>query len=80
MPELSATCRSCQGDGWARLTQCPRKAVTRDIWESLRYLEFARRGMLPTGGGMLDQTEAFLSAFTRYNDLIDRIEAEKDHG
>jgi hypothetical protein len=55
-------CKHCGGWGHQRITQCPRKLITPDIWRLLQLAEFAEKGAFPVSGGVLEQSDSFLSA------------------
>ena len=52
--------------------RCPARIVTRETADALRFAAFARRGLLPLAGGLLDQCETFVRAM----EIIDRAMAE----
>ena len=53
-----------------KLTRCPRYDVTPAAWHMLEMYEFARGGAWPIAGGVLDQTDSFLSAYRLLRELI----------
>jgi len=54
-----AGCDDCQDGRW-KLTECPvvyiGSAMVRRIADALKLVRFARHGLLPVGGGVLNQT------------------------
>ena len=55
----SGKCKYCNDEGRLELTQCPRKAITNDIWQFMDYAELYEKGIPPEHGGALDQLYAF---------------------
>lgn len=67
---MEMTCPDCEGDGCdpcrrkgkVKIIACPRAAVA-DVAPLLRAYQILRKhGILPVGGGWLDQTQQFLNA------------------
>jgi hypothetical protein len=63
-------CKTCGGSGRERIESCPHEMISLDVWELLKMSTFARRGILPCAGGLLDQTKIFV-------DACDRVWAEE---
>jgi len=55
-------CGTCDGKGIWELSQCPKKFIDSEIWEAIRFAEFAERGAWPISGGVLDQCQWFVDA------------------
>jgi hypothetical protein len=55
-------CDACGGRGRFRITDCPRKMVGANIWDTIQAAYFAEKGVLPVAGGTLDQTQSFMDA------------------
>lgn len=59
-PVKRQTCEACDQSGQLFLTSCPREFVA-DVVDTVRTIDVCERfGALPTAGGMLDQTAAFV--------------------
>lgn len=75
MPECAACggagCDACGQVGEFRVTECPLRFVTPDVWEAIEMADLRRRGEPPNPGGSLDQTAIF-------NDACRAIWAEQD--
>lgn len=64
-------CPACGGTGWVKIPGCPRRFVTFDVYQAIRWArQIADGGKWPLAGGALDHTECFLGA-------LDRIELEE---
>jgi len=55
-------CPQCDGSGQMKITECPEKLITDDIWEAIEASSFWEKGIPPVAGGMLDQTHIFIMA------------------
>jgi hypothetical protein len=55
-------CHECDDKGFWELQQCPKKFVSREIVEAIRFAGFAKRGSWPVAGGVLDQSKWFVDA------------------
>jgi len=63
-----STCHRCNGTGELAFTTCPRATIPAVAVAAVRYEEFSRRGVLPVGGGLLDQTAAGVDALQHVAD------------
>lgn len=53
-------CPECGGSGQIKITDCPEKLITPDIWEAIEMTEFWEKGLPPVAGGVLEQTHIFV--------------------
>ena len=56
-------CPACKGAGQFPISGCPKKMLSRDIFELCRLASFMDDGLPPVAGGALDQTAAFLTGY-----------------
>ena len=52
-------CKHCNDVGTFELTECPKKAITSDIWTFIEYADLYEKGIAPESGGALDQLYSF---------------------
>lgn len=45
-----------------KITDCPEKLITPDIWEMIELARFYKKGLPPVAGGVLDQAYSFIEA------------------
>ena len=55
-------CDFCGKTGQIKIVGCPEKLITADVWEMIELAKFYEKGMPPIAGGVLDQTQSFISA------------------
>ena len=55
-------CEWCDGVGRLPVPRCPSRCLTPEVRVALRAFWWQRDGVLPVGGGWLEQTEPFLDA------------------
>jgi len=55
-------CERCGGWGTEKITDCPRKIIDQQTWRLLQLADFAEKGCFPVSGGVLEQSDSFLSA------------------
>lgn len=55
-------CDKCEGSGRIRITDCPLKLITEDVWEVIALAELFEKGLPPIAGGVLDQAKIFVDA------------------
>jgi hypothetical protein len=55
-------CPECGGDGQIKITDCPEKLITSDIWETIELAQLWKKGLPPVAGGVFDQYRNFLEA------------------
>ena len=46
------------------------------MYEAVSMFELAEKGLMPIGGGLLDQSQWFVEAYRFYSHELDRIKAE----
>jgi hypothetical protein len=66
MPHPSCSgegCDGCEGRGHTLITDCPQKRFDRSVFTAMRCTRLAKKGILPVGGGLLDQSSQFCDAF-----------------
>lgn len=56
----TVVCPECDNTGQMKITECPDRLITPDIWETIEMTEFWESGMPPAAGGVLDQTNIFV--------------------
>jgi hypothetical protein len=62
-PAEQPTCEACEGRGYILITQCPHQVLGNcGAWDVIRAAGFAEKGLMPSGGGWLDQTQFFIDA------------------
>lgn len=49
-------------NGWTKLDGCPVDTIPADVWDALRAADLADSGLMPVGGGWLDQSAQGLDA------------------
>ena len=76
--EAKRTCQTCLGRGWLKLTSCPKRQIAPETWDWVRMFLLADKGVLPVGGGALDQCETFLEAWQAFAGLEAKCEASSD--
>ena len=54
-------CERCKGFGTERITGCPKEIIDRQTWRLLELSDFADKGAFPVTGGVLEQSDSFLS-------------------
>ena len=54
-------CGACKGTGCFTLTACPKQSINRQTHEFMRFVRLSEHH-LPLSGGLLDQTQSFISA------------------
>jgi hypothetical protein len=57
-----AGCGECSDSGLIKITDCPLKVVSDDVWEVIGYAELYEKGLPPVAGGALDQCRNFIDA------------------
>jgi hypothetical protein len=55
-------CLSMHGAAPIEITECPNKYCGENARQTVRLAAFAKRGLLPVAGGLLDQTQSFITA------------------
>lgn len=55
-------CASCSGSGEFDVPEPPRWFATADAHRAIDAAQLARNGILPAGGGWLDQTQNFIDS------------------
>jgi hypothetical protein len=55
-------CPGCGGGGQMKITECPEKLITPDVWEMIELAGFYKKGLPPVAGGVLDQAHSFIEA------------------
>lgn len=79
-----AGCDACHGRGRVKIEGCPADLVTPDIWQLASEAADAEAGFLPEGGGMNDQTQAWVTGLRRYRteraDWKRRLKANDSNG
>ena len=75
-------CVSCAGkgcdkcsDGHEVIEGCSQKQAA-PMYEAVSMFELAEKGLMPIGGGLLDQAKWFVEAYRFYSHEVDRIKAE----
>ena len=53
-------CPACDDRGYGLMRSCPTAAVPRGVWSMFAAADDAAKGLLPVGGGTLDQTAQFV--------------------
>ena len=46
------------------------------MYEAVSMFELAEKGLMPIGGGLLDQAQWFVESYRFYSHEVDRIKAE----
>lgn len=70
-------CERCGGTGYWRLTECPKKFIGGDIARTANIVTLCDKGHLPVSGGLLDQTNWFISFWQFLTSEINAIESER---
>ena len=55
-------CSACGKTGVMPIIGCPETLITADVWEMMELAKFYEKGLPPIAGGVLDQTQSFISA------------------
>lgn len=56
----ATACPTCKGWGVIRVRECPQAYVGR-LWDVIGLCQFADKGAWPLAGGVLDQSDSFLT-------------------
>ena len=64
-------CDECGQRGYTELDKCPLEILKASDFEFLRIVKMFEKGILPEPGGLLDQTQAFLTAAEFVMDEMD---------
>lgn len=70
-----AGCDKCEQGFW-RLTECGRKFVG-SMATAVNYATYADKGILPVGGGLLDQSNWFIEVWTALSNEQSAIDRER---
>lgn len=70
-------CKACGGTGEIEIPHCPSKLVDEDTADLLALVAQMEEGFPPVAGGVIDQTDWFLSVCKRVRREEQRCEAEK---
>tara|TARA_R110002167_G_scaffold115982_2_gene290656 strand:+ start:3143 stop:3481 length:339 start_codon:yes stop_codon:yes gene_type:complete len=69
-------CEHCDGGSFL-VDCCPRETVGFEISEAINLAGFADKGLLPSAGGLLDQSAWWMSVYRHFTNEQSRIESEK---
>jgi hypothetical protein len=61
-------CDLCGGRGWTFLESCPQRIIAGETRDFIDAAAFAAEGLMPVGGGMLDQADSFMRALRFFRD------------
>jgi hypothetical protein len=69
-------CDQCN-DGMFELTQCATQYIDHHLVTAINLAAYADKGLLPTSGGMLDQSAWFFSVWLAIDNDTKKIEADQ---
>lgn len=69
-------CENCR-DGYYRLDECPREFVGHELIADINIASLCVDGVLPVGGGVLDQSAWFIDLWTTLRNNEDQIKQEQ---
>lgn len=74
--KAAKTCETCSRRGSVRITTCYQAFAGADVWDLVRLSRFAESVALPVAGGVLNQTESFMSFLAAYRSAVAQIKAK----
>lgn len=70
---MDEKCEACRGWGYTVVPFCPQQIMDSDTVQFIQLAELYEKGLPPVGGGVLDQTAAFVGAFSYYTSQMNRV-------
>lgn len=71
-------CVTCGGTGWETLSDCPRRLVTAETNDAVDwYMRLDSKGIMPIGGGWLDQAVVYVDTMDELRALVNRARESK---